>query len=86
MGHLPPSVRWRFRKPGGAEGVRAIRARPVLTVSDGKGFLRSGGVIEFYIQDGRMRFIINLDALDRAGVRLSSRLLELAKTIRDGDD
>jgi hypothetical protein len=33
-----------------------------------------------------MRFIINLDALDRAGVRLSSRLLGLAKTIRDGDD
>jgi hypothetical protein len=70
----------------GAEGIRAIRKQPILTVSDGKGFSRSGGVIEFYIQDGRMRFIINLDALDRAGVRLSSRLLGLAKTIRDGDD
>jgi hypothetical protein len=70
----------------GAEGIRAIRTQRILTVSDGKGFSRSGGVIEFYIQDGRMRFIINLDALDRAGVRLSSRLLGLAKTIRDGDD
>jgi hypothetical protein len=69
-----------------AEGVRAIRARPVLTVSDGKGFSRSGGVIELYIQNGRRRFTINLDALDRAGVRLSSRLLHLATTIRDADD
>jgi hypothetical protein len=70
----------------GVEGVRAIRALPVLTVGDGKGFSRSGGIIEFYIRDGHMRFIINLDALERAGLRLSSRLLYLAKTIRDGDD
>jgi hypothetical protein len=69
----------------GADGIRVISELPILTVSDGKGFSRAGGVIEFYIQDERMRFIINLDALDRAGVRLSSRLLGLAKTIRDSD-
>jgi uncharacterized protein DUF4154 len=68
------------------DGVKPIRALPVLTVSDGKGFSRAGGVIEFYIQDGRMRFTVNLDALDRAGLRLSSRLLGLSKTIRDGNE
>jgi len=66
-----------------ADGLQVIRTQPVLTVSDAKGFAQAGGIIELYIQDNRMRFTINLDALDRAGLRLSSRLLDLAKTIRD---
>jgi len=54
----------------------------VLTVSDGKGFSQAGGIIELFIDDGRMRFAINKDAAERAGVRLSSRLLGLAKIVR----
>ena len=57
-------------------------ALPVLTVSDGKGFSQSGGIIELYIDDGRIRFAINVDAADHAGVHLSSRLLGLAKIVR----
>jgi hypothetical protein len=63
-------------------GKIAIAALPVLTVSDGKGFSQVGGVIELYIDDGRMRFTINVSAAERAGVRLSSRLLGLAKVVR----
>ena len=55
---------------------------PVLTVSDGRDFARSGGTIELFVESGRMRFLINTDAADRAGVRLSSRLLSLAKIVR----
>jgi hypothetical protein len=61
----------------------AIRAVQVLTVSDGKDFSQAGGIIEFYLEGGKMRFAINVDAADRSGVRLSSRLLGLAKIIRD---
>jgi YfiR/HmsC-like len=59
-----------------------IVALPVLTVSDSKGFSQAGGVIERYIDDGRLRFAVNVDAAEHAGLRLSSRLLGLAKIVR----
>jgi YfiR/HmsC-like len=66
-------------------GLAGIRQLPVLTASDAKGFSRSGGIVEFYVEAGRMRFFINLDAVERSGLRLSSRLLGLATVIRDRD-
>jgi len=57
-------------------------ALPVLTVSDGKGFARTGGIIELYVDDGRMRFAINVETAERVGLRLSARLLGLAKIVR----
>ena len=66
-----------------ADGLDAIRTLPVLTVSDGKGFASAGGIIELYVEDGRMRFAINVDAAERTRLRISSRLLGLAKVVRD---
>jgi uncharacterized protein DUF4154 len=71
-----------FRKSPG--GLAAIKTRPVLTVSDGRDFSRTGGIIELYVEGGRVRFAINVDAAERSGLRLSSRLLGLAKVVRDG--
>jgi hypothetical protein len=68
-----------------AGGLDEIKRLPVLTVSDNKGFALAGGIIELYVEAGRMRFAINLDAADRAGLRVSSRLLGLAKVIRNSD-
>ena len=68
-----------------ADGLGGIKTLPVLTVSDGKGFSRAGGIIELYVEGGRMRFAINVDAAERSGLRLSSRLLGLAKVVRNGD-
>jgi YfiR/HmsC-like len=70
------------RRSAGALG--GIRTLPVLTVSDGKGFSQTAGIIELYVQDERMRFAINVDAAERSGLHLSSRLLGLAKIIRNG--
>ena len=67
-----------------AGGLAAIKMLPVLTVSDGKDFAQAAGIIEVYVEGGRMRFAINVDAADRSGLRLSSRLLGLAKIIRNG--
>lgn len=67
----------------GAERLAGLKALPVLTVSDSKDFAQSDGIIELYVDDGRVRFAINVDALERSGLRLSSRLLGLAKVIRD---
>jgi YfiR/HmsC-like len=57
-------------------------AEPMLTVSDAPGFAQSGGMIELFQESGRMRFAVNVDTAQRAGVRLSSRLLDLAKIVR----
>lgn len=66
-----------------AAAVDALAMLPILTVSDIKDFARSRGVVEMFIENGRMRFCINTDAADRAGLRLSSRLLGLAKVVKD---
>jgi uncharacterized protein DUF4154 len=60
-----------------------IKGAPVLTVSDGEQFARMGGVIGLFLEDGKMRFAVNADAAQRGGVRLSSRLLTLAKLVKD---
>jgi len=71
-----------------AEGRRAVdvaaavKAAPVLTVSDVGGFARTG-IIELSVEGGRMRFAINVDAAGRSGLRVSSRLLALARIVRD---
>jgi YfiR/HmsC-like len=69
---------------GSAWRLYDITMLPVLTVSDAKGSARAGGMIELYVESGRMRFAINTDATDRSGLRLSSRLLGLARVVRDG--
>lgn len=66
-------------------GLRGIKALPVLTVSDGKDFSHTGGMIEFYVDRGQMRFLVNVDTVERSGLHLSSRLLGLAKITRNGD-
>jgi hypothetical protein len=60
-----------------------LQGAPVLTVSNGDEFVRGGGIVGLFVEEGRMRFAINPDAAQRAGVRLSSRLLQLAKIFRD---
>jgi hypothetical protein len=51
----------------------------VLTVSDTDGFLDAGGMIQFLIENGHVRFAINVDATSRAKLKLSSKLLSLAR-------
>jgi len=60
--------------------ARARRAG-ILTVSDLDGFAQAGGVIQFVLEDGKVRFWINRAAAERSGVRLSSRLLALARIV-----
>ena len=63
-------------------GLTSITTEPVLTVSDSAGFAQAGGIIELYSDGGQMRFVINAEAAERSGLRLSSKLLSLAKVIR----
>jgi hypothetical protein len=67
-----------------ASYLEAVRAAHVLTVGDSLGFIRRGGVINFFIRDNRVRFEVNPGAASRAGLRISSKLLQLASVMRDG--
>jgi YfiR/HmsC-like len=70
--------------PGGRPVAEAARGKAgLLTVSDVRGFAASGGIIELFVEDGRMRFEINTRAAQRAGLRISSQLLKLAKFTPD---
>ena len=54
----------------------------VLIVGDGPGFLDSGGALEFIWTGNRFQFNASTRALQRSGVRVSSRLLGLARNLR----
>lgn len=67
--------------------LRRASKFPVLTVSDMDGFSDIGGMIELQIINNKVVFYINVDAADKAGIIISSKLLRLAGKItgsRDG--
>ena len=61
----------------------ALRGSPVVTVSDMEQFAGRGGIIGFIIHENKVRFEINLNATEEAGVKISSKLIKLAVTVRD---
>lgn len=63
--------------------LRSIRSSAILTIGDAQGFTHLGGMINFIMQGHRLRFEINPDAAERAGLRISSKLLQLATIVRD---
>ncbi len=58
-----------------------VQRSPVLTVSDMPNFARQGGMIQFTLEHNRVRFEVNLEAANLAGLALSSDLLKLAVRI-----
>lgn len=72
--------------PAGATStayLRAARGTPTLTVGERPDFIAQGGIVSFFRQGSNVRFAINPAAADRAELRISSRLLELAQIAND---
>lgn len=67
------------------EILNTLKGASVLVVGESESFAESGGAIQFFQSDGRLRFAINLDALQRARLIVSSKLLALAKIVHDKD-
>lgn len=61
-----------------------LRGIGILTVSDIPGFCQGGGMIDFELLDRKVHFEINLEAAGRARLKLSSKLLSVAKIVREG--
>ncbi len=66
--------------------LSAVAGRSILTIGETDNFARSGGVIGFYNDGSKIRFEINLEAAKRAKLRISSRLLQLARLVSSEDE
>jgi YfiR/HmsC-like len=53
----------------------------VLTIGEGESFVRDGGMIAFVVENHRVRFGINETAAETAGLKLSSKLLSVARSV-----
>lgn len=58
--------------------LSALKGRDVLTVSDLDHFVQSGGMIRFILVEQHVRLLINPQAAQAAGLKLSSKLLRAA--------
>jgi len=65
------------------EVLASVKGNPVLTIGEMEQFGQQGGIINFYIQEKKVRFEINIDAANKARLKISSQLLSLARIIRD---
>ena len=65
-----------------ATALSTLGAGPMLTVGESAAFADSGGMINFLVDDDKLRFDINVEAGRRAHLVMSSRLLSLARRAR----
>ncbi|MGE4191882.1 MAG: YfiR family protein [Pseudodesulfovibrio sp.] len=56
-----------------------VADQPVLTITQNPDGPERGAVINFYMRDGRLRMEVSLEAARKAGLTVSSRLLQLVR-------
>ena len=61
--------------------LQRLGPAPVLTVGESPQFAERGGMIRFRRDGDRIGFDINVDSAQRAGLRVSSQLLKLARIV-----
>jgi uncharacterized protein DUF4154 len=59
-----------------------VKNTGVLTVGESNGFASDGGVVDFKLENSKVRIEVNLDAAQRAGLRFSSKLLNLSTIVK----
>ena len=58
-----------------------LRGTDALTVGDTKGFIEQGGMINFVPENNRVQFEVNRKTAEQAGLKISSKLLSVAKLV-----
>jgi hypothetical protein len=64
------------------EILSSLGTASVLTVSDLPKFTQRGGMVQFVLEDNKVRFEVNSAIAQRAGLTLSSELLKVAVNVR----
>ncbi len=63
------------------EELTSANGHPVLSVGETQHFTQDGGMIGFFVEDNKVHFDINLEAAERSKLKISARLLLLAKNV-----
>ena len=63
--------------------VRALYGSNTLTVGETEGFAARGGVINLTVEENNVHFEVNELAANRAGLKISSKLLSIAKIVKE---
>jgi hypothetical protein len=66
-----------------SEAHKKLDAMHILTVGDSDNFTRLKGAVRFYKEDNKIRFEVNTAALERAKLKVSAKLLKLAKVVEE---
>jgi hypothetical protein len=61
--------------------LQQVEKAPVLVVGETPGFAQHGGIVNFYIAENNVRFEINRDAAEKRNLKISSKLLALARIV-----
>jgi hypothetical protein len=64
------------------EILSKLNGIPVLTVGESPGFLEHGGIINFVMKERKVRLEVNLAAAEKAGLKISARLLAAADVVK----
>jgi YfiR/HmsC-like len=73
----------RFEDKHVPEVLGSLKGTSALVVGEGDGFAERGGAIQFFLEVNKLRFAVNVDAVQRAHLTVSSKLLALAKIVHD---
>ena len=65
--------------------VRGLKGSSTLTVGETEGFAVLGGIINLTVEANKVHFEINRLAAERAGLKISSTLLSIAKIVKEQD-
>ena len=65
------------------EVIQIVKGMPVLTIGETPNFARRGGIINFTLEDSKVRFEVNIEAARQADLNISSRLLSLARIVQE---
>jgi hypothetical protein len=63
------------------EILNSLNGTPVLTVGEAEKFTQLGGIIRFYLEENHVRFEINKTAANRSNLKISAKLMEIARVI-----
>jgi YfiR/HmsC-like len=62
-------------------GIASVSGNGILLVGETEHFVQEGGVIGFSLEQNKVRFEINLEAAGKAKLKISAKLLMLARTV-----
>jgi hypothetical protein len=73
----------RCDKQSTSEWLGAASGMALVTVGETAQFLEHGGIINFYLDSDTVKFEVNSEAAEKAGLKISSKLLNVAKKMKE---